>query len=81
MTEAANDNLITVASFHIIGKGQPWNGDVNVLTETLKSCLLRFDKSEKRLPTDDELMLLWAAVQRHHRVPEDSIVPKGLRRQ
>ena len=43
MTEAANDNLITVASFHIIGKGQPWNGDVNVLTETLKACRLRFD--------------------------------------
>lgn len=40
-----------------------------------------FYKSEARLPDDRETLLLWAAVQRFHQVPEICIEPPEMRRQ
>lgn len=87
MTEAASDNNRPsinpniIESFHLTGKGPHWNFSNDVLRATMRESMLLFHKSEDRLPDDRETLLLWAAVQRWHGVPEQSLMPEEMRRQ
>lgn len=80
-TSTANDNSATIASFHLTGKGPFWNQSNDMLRATARQCALKFYESEGRMLDDHEMLLLWAAVQRWHGVPEQSLMPEEMRRQ
>ncbi|RWG20122.1 MAG: hypothetical protein EOQ55_12560 [Mesorhizobium sp.] len=71
----------SIESMHISGTGPNWNGSVEVLVNTLRGYIRTFQQSEQRLPDERESLLIWAAVQRWHGVPEQSLVPAEMRRQ
>ncbi len=73
------DNIIE--SFYITGQGPNWNFSNDVLRATMRESMMLFYKAQARLPDDRESLLIWAAVQRWHGVPEQSIEPPEMRQQ
>lgn len=49
------------------------------LVKALEGCLIQFTRGMKRIPTKEECMILWAAVQRYFGIPEEHIEPPSQR--